>query len=201
VCEIVANPLTRVQLGTVFEDKVIAFETDPCGVGSIYGKRGWKGRKYARGNCTQPNQCTCLCKVPYFRKACHKSGMLCDGPWQDNMVQTRDLPGARGPEFTFGTTNCYYGYEGNVDEFDRFTTCHQTIYRPSSTEEQSLAFIVAFSVVGFFVLIVYRFASVRIKRRFLLAKIERRRTRRDSEASMQSGDGNRSSAQGRSSMQ
>ncbi|KAJ1436904.1 hypothetical protein B484DRAFT_416698 [Ochromonadaceae sp. CCMP2298] len=200
VCEIVADPLTRVQLGTVFEDKVIAFETDPCGVGSIYGKRGWKGRKYARGNCTQPNQCTCLCKVPYFRKACHKTGMLCDGPWQDNMVQTRDLPGARGPEFTFGTTNCYYGYEGNVDEFDRFTTCHQTIYRPSSTEEQSLAFIVAFSVVGFFVLIVYRFASVRIKRRFLLAKIERRRTRRDSEASMQSGDGNRSSVQ-RSSMQ
>jgi len=188
VCETVADPLTRTQLGTVFEDKVIAFESDPCGVESIYGRRGWKGTKYARGNCTEPNQCTCLCKVPYFRKACHKSGELCDGPWQDNMVESRNLPGARGPEFTFGTTNCYYGYEGNVDSFDRFTTCHQTIYRPSSSEESSLALIVSFTCVGFVLILVYRYASVRIKRRFLLAKIERRRTRRDSEASMQSGE-------------
>jgi hypothetical protein len=54
--------------------QVISFESDPCGVTGIYGRRGWKGRKYARGNCTEPGLCTCLCKVPYFRKACHKTG-------------------------------------------------------------------------------------------------------------------------------
>jgi hypothetical protein len=55
---------------------VISFESDPCGVTGIYGRRGWKGRKYARGNCTEPGLCTCLCKVPYFRKACHKTGNI-----------------------------------------------------------------------------------------------------------------------------
>jgi hypothetical protein len=188
VCEVVADPLTRTQLGTVFEDKVVAFESDPCGVTAIYGRRGFKGTKYARGNCTQPDMCTCLCKVPYRRKSCHKTGKLCDGPWQDNMVATRDLPGARAPEFTFGTTDCNFGYEGNVDDTDHFTTCHQTIYVPTSTEKDSLVMIIAFSIIGFFSLITYRYASARLKRRFLLAKIERRRTRRDSEASMQSGE-------------
>eukprot|EP00598_Pedospumella_elongata_P012679 CAMPEP_0185006192 /NCGR_PEP_ID=MMETSP1098-20130426/83933_1 /TAXON_ID=89044 /ORGANISM="Spumella elongata, Strain CCAP 955/1" /LENGTH=2045 /DNA_ID=CAMNT_0027534327 /DNA_START=353 /DNA_END=6490 /DNA_ORIENTATION=+ len=188
VCETVADPLTRIQLGTVFEDKVIAFESDPCGVTAIYGKRGWKGTKYNRGNCTQPDQCTCLCKVPYNRKSCHKTGKLCDGPWQDNMVTQRNLPGARGPEYTFGTRSCQYGYEGNVDELDRFTTCHQTIYVPSATERDSLVLIIVLSVLGFLGIILYDTASRRLKRRFLLAKIERRRTRRDSEASMQSGE-------------
>lgn len=192
VCETVADPLTRLQLGTAFEDKVISFESDPCGVEAIYGRRGWRGTKYARGNCTEPNQCTCLCKVPYFRKACHRKGRLCDGPWQDPMVQVRDLVGARGPEYTFGTTHCYYGYEGNVDDFDRFTTCHQTIYKPSEVEEISLILIIVFSIFGFVAIIFYRYASVRLKRRFLLAKIERRRTRRDSEQSGQSGERNSS---------
>lgn len=188
VCEVVADPLTRTQLGTVFEDKVISFESDPCGVTAIYGKRGWKGTKYNRGNCTEPDQCTCLCKVPYRRKSCHKTGKLCDGPWQDNMVSQRNLPGARGPEFTFGSTDCYFGYEGNVDDMNHFTTCHQTIYVPAAVEEQSLSLIISLAVIGMVVIVVYRYASVRLKRRFLLAKIERRRTRRDSEASMQSGE-------------
>eukprot|EP01038_Epipyxis_sp_PR26KG_P004469 gene4469-6320_t len=184
VCETVADPLTRTQLGTAFEDKVISFESDPCGVEAIYGVRGWKGRKYARGNCTQPNQCTCLCKVPYDKKACSKTGRLCNGPWQDNLVAIRDLLTTRGPEYTFGSANCKYGYEGNVDSFDRFTTCHQTIYVPTSTEKQSLTLIISFSVCGFVALIFYRFVSARLKRRFLLAKIERRRSKRSSEESI-----------------
>lgn len=191
VCEYVADPLTRTQLGTVYEDKVIGFESDPCRILSIYGWRGWKGTKYTRGNCTLPNQCTCLCKIPYNKKSCRRTGTLCDGPWQDNMVYVRNLPAARGPTYTFGSTNCYYGYEGNVDKYDRFTTCHQTIYIPKSSEKDSLLLIVIFSVLGFIVLVSYRYVSVRIKRRFLLAKIERRRSRRDSEASansLQSGN-------------
>jgi hypothetical protein len=72
--------------------------------------------------------------------------------------------------------------------YSHFVTCHQTIYVPTSTEQDSLAMIISFSVIGFFSLVFYRYASARLKRRFLLAKIERRRTRRDSEASMQSGE-------------
>ena len=186
VCEVIADPLTRTQLGTVFEDKVTAFEKDPCGVVAIYGMNGWRGTKYKRGNCTQPNQCTCLCKIPYNQKICRKTGNLCNGPWQDDLVYVRDLLMKRGAEYTFGSTDCYYGFEGNVDELDRFTTCHQTIYAPTSTERDSLLFIILFSCLGFIAIVSYRYVSARVKRRFLLAKIERRRSRRDSEASANS---------------
>ena len=194
VCEVVADPLTRTQLGTIHEDNVISFESDPCGVEAIYGKRGWKGRKYARGNCTEPNQCTCLCKIPYDRRACRKGGVLCDGPWQDTLVAVRNLLLQRGVQFTFGTTDCRYGYEGNVDYMDRFTTCHQTIFNPSSTESNSLALIVSFTVLGFFGFIFYRYASARLRRKFLLAKIERRKTKRSSEESLLSGQDRNSSS-------
>jgi hypothetical protein len=194
VCEVVADPLTRTQLGTIHEDNVISFESDPCGVEAIYGKRGWKGRKYARGNCTEPNQCTCLCKIPYDRRACRKAGLFCDGPWQDNLVAVRNLLMQRGVQFTFGSTDCRYGYEGNVDGMDRFTTCHQTIFNPSSTESNSLALIVTFTVLGFFAFLLYRYASVRLKRKFLLAKIERRKTKRSSEESLLSAGNGRSSS-------
>eukprot|EP01033_Poteriospumella_lacustris_P007526 gene7527-5412_t len=186
VCETVADPLTRTQLGTVFENNVISFEADPCAVRAIHGIRGWKGRKYTRGNCTQPNQCTCLCKLPYNRKACKSAGDFCDGPFQDPLVAVRNLLVKRGPEFVFGSTDCRFGFEGNVNYLDQFTTCHQTIYLPSLIDGRSLALIVGFSVVGFFAILFYRFASVRIKRRFLLAKIERRKTKRSSEESLMS---------------
>jgi hypothetical protein len=184
VCEVIADPLTRTQLGTVYEDRVVAFESDPCGVKSIYGMHGWHGTKYSRGNCTQPNQCTCLCKLPYNLKSCHKTGKLCNGPWQDNLVAVRNVLKARGVEYIFGSTDCRYGFEGNMDSFDRFVTCHQTIYLPSKSEKSSLTYIVVFSILGFFTIIAYRYASARIKRQFLLAKIERRRSKRSSEESL-----------------
>jgi hypothetical protein len=184
VCEAVADPLTRTQLGVVYEDKVIAFESDPCGLLDIYGTRGWHGTKYARGNCSQPNLCTCLCKIPYSVKSCKKHDTLCDGPWQDPMVHLRDVLTIRGAEYQFGSTDCAYGYEGNVDEFDRFTTCHQTIYVPSSTERDSVALISAFSVCGFLAAVAYYYVNERVKQRYLLAKIERRRSKRSSEESL-----------------
>jgi hypothetical protein len=183
-CEVVADPLTRIQLNTVFEEKVVSFESDPCGVTAIYGVHGFKGRKYTRGNCTKPNQCTCLCKIPYDKKSCNTLNKLCSGPWQDKMVNLRNLLISHGPEYTFGSTDCKYGYEGNVNDLDQWTTCHQTIYVPTQTEKDSLSLIIAFSVCGFLILVFYRFASARLRRRFLLAKIERRRQRRSSEESL-----------------
>ena len=187
VCETVADPMTRTQLDTYYEDKVIAFESDPCGVRSIYGMRGWKGTKYAHGNCTQPNQCTCLCKLTYSLKACKKTGDFCSGPWQDPLVKVRNLLPGRGPDFTFGSTVCAFGYEGNVDELDRFTTCHQVIYFPSSQDRHSLGLLIGFTIFGFFLIAFYRVASTRLRRKFLLAKIERRKTKRSSEDSASQG--------------
>jgi hypothetical protein len=184
MCEVVADPLTRTQLGTLYEDKVISFETDPCGLEALYGMRGWQGRKYARGNCTLPNQCTCLCKTEYNKKACKQTKKLCDGPWQDNLVAIRDLLANHGPEYTFGSTWCHRGYEGNVDLTDHFTTCHQTIYIPTDTERQSLPAIAASITVAALFATIYYFVSARLKRRFLLAKIERRRSRRSSDESI-----------------
>lgn len=190
VCETVADPLTRTQLDTIHEENIISFESDPCGLTAIHGVHGWHGRKYTRGNCTQPNQCTCLCRILYDKRACRKTGTLCNGPWQDPLVHVRNLLTARGLEYTFGTTDCRYGFEGNIDELSRFTTCHQTVYYPSSTERDSLPLMISFSIFGFFAIIFYRFASVRLRRKFLLAKIERRRTKRSSEESMLSASGN-----------
>ena len=175
ICTMVADPLTRTQLGTAYEDKVISFESDPCGVLAIYGMRGWKGQKYSRGNCTLPNQCTCLCRIPYNKKSCRKYRKLCDGPWQDNMVQVRNVLIGRGPQYSFGSTDCAFGYEGNVDSMDRFMSCHLIIYVPSKNEQSSLTLIIIFSVLGFFAIVGYRYAYERVRRRFLLAKIERRR--------------------------
>ena len=184
-CEVVADPLTRTQLGTVYEYKVISFETDPCGLEAIYGLHGWKGRKYARGNCTLPNECTCLCKMDYNQKSCKKYKTQCNGPWQDNLVAIRNLLIAAGPEYTFGSTWCEHGYEGNVDPVtDRFTTCHQTIYIPTDIQAQSLPSIAASVTLATIFAVIYYFISARLKRRFLLAKIERRKSRRSSDESI-----------------
>lgn len=184
VCETFADPLTRLQLGTVFEEKVISFESDPCGVQAIYGISGFKGQKYTRGNCTLPNQCTCLCKDWFNVKACHKKGLQCDGPWQDPLYQLRDVLGGRGPSYTFGTTSCISGYEGNVDYMDRFTTCHLSIYVPSDLERSSINYIIAISFIAFITVTIYSFIQRRLARKYLLAQIERRRSKRSSEESL-----------------
>ena len=193
LCEVVADPLTRTQLGAIFEDKVISFETDPCGLDAIYGVRGWKGRKYARGNCTEPNVCSCLCKEAYNAKACKKNATQCQGPWQDPIVKFRNLVGARGPEYAFGSTGCTYGYEGNVNEMDQFVTCHHTIYIPSLLEKYTMQIAASFVVGSFIFATAYYFIAARMKQRFILAKIERRRSKRSSEESLLGNDGNRKS--------
>ena len=191
VCEAVADPLTRFQLGTIFEDKVIGFENDPCGVVAIYGWHGWKGAKYSRGNCTFPNQCACLCKQRYSIKACHRLALQCDGAWMDYMSDVRNVLISRGPEFIFGTTDCQDGFEGNVDNLDRFYSCHLQIYVPtSSTVKYTISFIISVSIIGFVFIVAYQFIRIRLRRRYLLAKIERRRSRRSSEESLLKAGGN-----------
>lgn len=184
VCEVFADPLTRKQLGTVDEGKIGAFEKRPCDVDAIYGVHGWKGRKYTRGNCTMPNQCTCLCMERYNVKACHKKGLQCEGPWQDELYWARNVLVSRGPQYVFGSRDCKSGYEGNLDYMDRFTTCHLSIYVPHFLEENSVTFIATFTIVGFFVAMIYSFIQRRLQKKYLLALIERRRSKRSSEESL-----------------
>jgi len=100
------------------------------------------------------------------------------------MVNVRNVLKGRDVEYSFGSTDCEFGYEGNVDEMDHFISCHLTIYVPSQNEKSSLTLIIVFSVLGFFGIVAYRYAYERVKRSFLLAKIERRRSKRSSEESL-----------------
>ena len=60
----------------------------------------------------------------------------------------------RGPWYSFGSTDCAFGYEGNVDLLDRFVTCHQTIYYPSNTERISLQLLAGILVAGNIIIII-----------------------------------------------
>lgn len=190
VCEVVADPLMRTQLPTIFEDKIIAFESDPCAGSAIYRNTRYLDRAFKRGNCSQPNTCTCLCLSRYDYTRCDKKQERCEGAWQDPMWNMRNLLGVKGPHWAFGVTDCYNGYQGNMDRMDKFVTCHQNIYVPTETERNSIALIVSLSIVGFFGSIFWFFMRRRLQKRYLLAKIERRRSRRSSEESLlQAGKG------------
>ena len=105
----------------------------------------------------------------------------CRGPWQDDMIGVRNILAQQGPNFIFGTTDCERGYEGNVDDLNRFTTCHQIIYVPTYLERFSVNIIVG-TVLGAFVgSIILFFIRRRWKRRLLLDKIERRKNQRGDE--------------------
>jgi hypothetical protein len=184
LCEVVADPLTRTQLGTIFEENVISFETDPCGGVAIFGYHTWGGRRFTQGNCTQPNLCTCLCKNKFDVTVCDATGNDCDGAWQDPMWNYRDVLYFAGPTYVFGTTDCYNGYEGNVNELDQFVTCHQEIFIPTDLQKESVTLIVVFAVFGFFAIIFWFFIRQKLQKRYLLAKIERRRSKRSSEESL-----------------
>jgi hypothetical protein len=86
--------------------------------------------------------------------------------------------------WTFGSTDCALGYEGNMNDLDQFVTCHMNIYEPSSIERSSVQIVLAVVIVAVIFSMFYYFFAARIRRRILLAKIERRRSKRSSEDSL-----------------
>ena len=98
----------------------------------------------------------------------------CAGPWQDPLYKRRNVLKHRG--YTFGTRDCAEGYEGNQDAMDRWTSCHLTIYVPTWYIRYTRRIIAISVVAGFFALIAYETIRRRLKRQYLLAKIERRRS-------------------------
>jgi hypothetical protein len=175
VCTQVATIQSRLDLNTVDEDRVHEFEMDPCGMnGGRWGMVDWKGLSVGQGNCTMPNTCTCLCKVPFMGERCEKYETQCLRAWKDPL--DRSIP----PGFTFGgltrgskfrTDECYSGFEGNVNMGQQFTSCHLQIYVPTWWERDSIILIAVSGVLFFFGTIGYIVLRKKLRQRFLLAKV------------------------------
>ena len=78
----------------------------------------WDGQEFRRGNCSDPNTCTCLCKERSWKNADQE---LVEEPWVDPL--NRELP----PGFIFGTQDCLDGFEGLLRPHrgeNRFQSCH-----------------------------------------------------------------------------
>ncbi|GMI09425.1 hypothetical protein TrVE_jg8809 [Triparma verrucosa] len=187
-CEVVTDFLTRKQLDTVDEEKVNYFETDPCTMREITVPRMDKGTEYYRGNCTLPNQCTCHCFWSYIPTMCFTSKENCTAPWQDvNMYLIRS---ALTPTQMFGSRDCVDGYEGVLDVKDRYTSCHMEVVVPSTFVRYTFDILVFGSLFSLVFSAAYIFIRRRMKRRYILAKIERRKSRRSSEESVTGADQN-----------
>lgn len=125
VCKAELNALVRTQLMTSDIKKLRIFENDPCGMAGFDTLRD----RGPRGVCSQPNQCACLCKGSYDKELCKKEGgKHCQTPFHDPLFRYRDVIAQNE---VFGTRNCNSGYEGLVDEYDMFSSCHLKIYEPS----------------------------------------------------------------------
>jgi hypothetical protein len=202
----VANPLQRRQLDTFDEDKIDAFEKNPCSLIGIhelqpvpiaYPGEGPGGYNAGRGNCSSPNECACWCKASYSEEICvHKrlegsEHRECRGPYQDllgySALRMFDLVNYRNlllPTQIFGTRACRRGYEGTVNQtYDRYMTCHLQIFIPNSFEAWSLTWLIITSIVTIVIIITYCYIRRKMKKKYLQAKIERRRSRRSSEES------------------
>merc|ERR1712100_453518 len=129
-----------------------------------------------RGNCSKPNHCTCLCR----------DEDPTNEPWIDERFNHPLAADEIMARFT-----CADGYEGLLDTKGFFTACHMKIKVPSGYERYTMEILVTsvfFSIVIGFVY--YRIKKF-IRRRYLLKKAERRRSRKSSESSISNGPGMR----------
>jgi hypothetical protein len=171
VCSQVADAKTILELGTIDTAKVLNFELDPCQSkvetftkdDSYMAK--WGDFYIGQGNCTRPDECTCLCK---------EEDPTWD-PWLDPL--NREVPAGS----VLGTKLCAVGFEGNKNDESRFVSCHLEIYVPTFAEEYSIELIVIFVFLIIGGVFGYFYVRKKLKQRYLLAKAERRRSRKSSE--------------------
>jgi len=188
VCEVVSDVVIRKQLKTLDEEKVHEFEIDPCSMENFYPAVEIDGAFYNRGNCTEPNACTCYCQQSFDIHMCTAWGTHCEGPWQDNILSA--IRNILEPNEMFGTRDCVSGFEGIVDSNDYFQSCHLTIVEPMTTVRYTFNISVIASIITVFGSGFYVYIRRRLKRRYILAKIERRKSRRSSEDSITGAGGN-----------
>uniref|UniRef100_H3GTE1 EGF-like domain-containing protein n=1 Tax=Phytophthora ramorum TaxID=164328 RepID=H3GTE1_PHYRM len=163
ICELskaVAASVRRT-IFTVDELKVEAFRKDPCGTGGgRWGKELINGAKVGQGNCTLPMKST---------------GELCDQPWQDPFH--RSIPAG----YVYGTRDCADGFQGIEDADGNFQSCHLQIYVPSIWRRYTVSVVAILSVLGVIALTAWHYIRKKVRRALLLAKAERRRSRKNSE--------------------
>ena len=173
ICTAMADAEMVEDLQTIDPQRVLDFELDPCRTNvQDDAPREWGKFKIGQGNCTKPNYCTCLCFESEPRHV----------PWQD------DLERPLAPGFEFGPEGtCEDGFMGMIDEKENFYTCHLKIKVPTDFERNTINYIVAVSIVGTIALIVMWRVKKYLRRRYLLKKAERRRSRKSSESSEDRG--------------
>ncbi len=173
VCRRNARKKEIYELDTVDPIKVIEYENDPCGMKL---KNNYiNGAMVGRGNCTEPGICQCLCfkRVPLDPE----SGEVLEEPWQDPL--NRPLP----PGVAFGdrTKECMDGYQGGINAKGQFVSCHMRIKVPTWLERYSVTLI----VVSVFLILLGALVTWQVrkylKKKRLMEKIEKRRSRRSSE--------------------
>ncbi|KAG6611367.1 Fibrillin [Phytophthora cinnamomi] len=151
----------------------------PCGTGGgRWGKEEVNGALVGQGNCTLPMKCTCLCKKRYDKAICKATGEMCDKPWHDPFH--RSIPAG----YVYGTRNCVDGFQGIEDADGNFQSCHLKIYVPSIWRRYTVSVVAILSAIGTIVIVAYYYIRKRVKRALLLAKVERRRSRKNSEENM-----------------
>ncbi len=177
VCEAEATPIIRRQLMTKDERKIRIFETDPCGMEGFDSRLIPQHMLEPRGTCTLPNQCTCFCKRTYDGPLCRfLGGYFCIKPFHDPLRKYRNV---LAPNEIFGTRSCTSGFEGAVDERDKFISCHLTIYEPSYVVRHSIEL---FSW-GCILIVALIWFCLRVKRKrhskYMTEKYDKRRFRRE----------------------
>ena len=180
-CIMTADATTVLQLGTNSMDKVQQFELNPCmSFVQIDAEPLYNGRlgkfMIGRGNCSKPNHCTCMCMT-------EDPSII---PWTE---EDNGWGWGHGPNEILARFACPSGFEGLLDTKGFFTTCHLAIKEPSNfqraTTEYAILILFLLSIVGF---VYYRFKKF-LRRRYLLKKAERRRSRKSSESSISNGPG------------
>jgi sugar lactone lactonase YvrE len=180
-CIMTADANTVLQLGTQSIDKVQQFELNPCmsfkqqDAEPLFNGRLGKFM-IGQGNCTKPNHCTCLCKT-------EDPTII---PWKE---EDNGWGWGHDPDEILARFVCPMGFEGLLDTKGFFTTCHLAIKEPSNFMRQTTEYFILIlflcSIVGF---AYYRFKKF-LRRRYLLKKAERRRSRKSSESSISNGPG------------
>ena len=173
ICVAMADADMVEDLKTIDPQRVVDFELDPCRTSvTDDAPREWGKFKIGQGNCTKPQFCTCLCFESEPRYV----------PWLDPLERTLEPGVAFGPEGT-----CADGFMGIQDDKENFYTCHLRIKVPTDFERDTVTLIVVWSLMGVFSLIIYWRVKKYLRRRYLLKKAERRRSRKSSESSEGSG--------------
>ena len=183
ICTTIADAEMVEDLQTIDPGKVLDFELDPCQTNMLeVVPPEWGKYSIGRGNCTAPNYCTCLC-TPLLHIKYDNEWLKA---WQDPL-QRDPGPGYVSPQVQADIGLCNDGFVGMINEDGDFNTCHLQIKTPDEFERYTLTYIILLSLFGLLAIFIYWRVKKYLRRRYLLKKAERRRSRKSSESSEDKG--------------